>query len=85
MDNKIKLIKWLSTGAVLTGIALTNLNIFPLNILIHGAGAAGWTLARLFNQRQSLAYEFLLAAAYIRLWHHQLFSCLCRIGQIIYS
>ena len=36
--DKIKVIKWTSTAAVLTGIALTNLNIYPLNIMIHGAG-----------------------------------------------
>ena len=34
--DKIKLIKWTSTAAVLTGIALTNLNIYPVNIMIHG-------------------------------------------------
>ena len=30
----------------------------------------------LFNKGQSLANEFLLTAAYIRLWHHQLFLAL---------
>ena len=37
----IKPLKWISTVAVLTGIVLTNLNIFPLNIIIHGSGAFG--------------------------------------------
>ena len=60
MDNKIKLIKWLSTGAVLSGIALTNLNIFPLNILIHGAGAAGWTLAGYLARDRALLTNFCL-------------------------
>ena len=43
--KQIKLLKWASTVAVLTGIVLTNLNIFPLNIIIHGSGALGWTVA----------------------------------------
>ena len=60
MDNKIKLIKWLSTGAVLSGIALTNLNIFPMNILIHGAGAAGWTLAGYLTRDRALLTNFCL-------------------------
>ena len=55
MDNKIKLIKWLSTGAVLSGIALTN-----LNILIHGAGAAGWTLAGYLTRDRALLTNFCL-------------------------
>ena len=46
----------------------------------RGRGS-GLDIGRLFNQRQSLAYEFLFAAAYIRLWHHQLFFCLCRIAE----
>ena len=32
MEN-IKFLKWASTAAVLTGITLTNLNIFPLNMI----------------------------------------------------
>ena len=32
--KQIKLLKWASTVAVLTGIVLTNLNIFPLNIIM---------------------------------------------------
>ena len=52
----------------------------------NSRGRGSWLdIGRLFNQRQSVAHEFLLAAAYIRVWYHQLFSCLCRIGQIIYS
>ena len=59
MNNKIKLIKWLSRGG-LSGIALTNLNIFPLNILIHGAGAAGWTLAGYLTRDKALLTNFCL-------------------------
>ncbi|MFM1866237.1 MAG: hypothetical protein RIQ57_847, partial [Pseudomonadota bacterium] len=37
------MIKWISTTFVLTGILLTNLNIYPLNIYFHGVGVIGWT------------------------------------------
>jgi hypothetical protein len=46
-----KYLKWISTGFVLTGILLTNLNNYPLNIFIHGLGAIGWTFAGYFNDR----------------------------------
>ncbi len=35
-------LKWLSTVLILTGILLTNLNNYPINIFIHGLGAIGW-------------------------------------------
>jgi len=38
-------IKWFSTALVLSGILLTNLNIYPINIFLHGAGVLGWTYA----------------------------------------
>jgi hypothetical protein len=31
-----KYLKWISTALVLTGILLTNLNIYPINIYFHG-------------------------------------------------
>ena len=33
-----KYLKWISTALVLTGILLTNLNIYPINIYFHGLG-----------------------------------------------
>ena len=36
-------VKWFSTGLVLTGILLTNLNIYPLNLVFHFAGVVCWT------------------------------------------
>ena len=36
-------IKWFSTALVLSGILLTNLNIYPINIFLHGGGVLGWT------------------------------------------
>lgn len=58
--DKIKLIKWASTAAVLTGIALTNFNIYPVNIMIHGAGAAGWTVAGYLTKDRALLTNFCL-------------------------
>ena len=38
-------LKWGGTGFVLSGILLTNLNLYPLNIMVHGTGSLGWMLA----------------------------------------
>ena len=43
MFPSVKMVKWISTGLVLTGILLTNLNIYPINLLFHGLGVLGWT------------------------------------------
>ena len=56
--KQIKLLKWASTVAVLTGIVLTNLNIFPLNIIIHGSGALGWTIAGYLTKDRALLTNF---------------------------
>ena len=40
----INRLKWASTFFILVGILLTNLNIYPLNIFVHGIGAIGWTI-----------------------------------------
>ena len=60
MMNRIQILKWASTGAVLTGILLTNLNMFPLNIIIHGAGALGWTIAGYLTKDRALLVNFCL-------------------------
>ena len=39
-----KYLKWISTFLVLSGILLTNLNIYPLNIYFHGLGVIGLTI-----------------------------------------
>jgi len=51
-------IKWGSTILVLIGILLTNLNIYPLNIFIHGAGAVGWTIAGYLTSDRALLTNF---------------------------
>ena len=54
----VNYIKWISTFLVLTGILLTNLNIYPINIVIHGVGAIGWTLAGHLTSDRALLTNF---------------------------
>ena len=68
-----KYIKWISTTLVLTGILLTNLNIYPLNIFAHGLGAVGWTYAGFINKDKAIMTNFglqlpLFAIGYINLF-----------------
>ena len=48
---------------VLTGILLTNLNMYPINIMFHGAGVVGWTIAGFYQKikqfLQTLDYRYL--------------------------
>ena len=46
-----KYLKWISTALVLTGILLTNLNTYPINIYFHGLGVIGWTIAGFYIKR----------------------------------
>ena len=67
-----KYIKWISTALVLTGILLTNLNIYPLNIFSHGLGAVGWTISGIANKDKAIMTNFglqipLFAIGYINL------------------
>ena len=68
-----KYIKWISTALVLTGILLTNLNIYPLNIFLHGLGAVGWTYAGFINKDKAIMTNFglqspLFVIGYIKLF-----------------
>tara|TARA_B110000014_G_C20056678_1_gene550013 strand:- start:295 stop:510 length:216 start_codon:yes stop_codon:yes gene_type:complete len=54
----ISYIKWGSTFLVLTGILLTNLNIYPINIVIHGIGAVGWTIVGYMTSDKALLTNF---------------------------
>jgi len=73
MDFAKKYLKWISTAFVLSGILLTNLNIYPLNIFLHGMGALGWTFAGYVNKDKALMVNFgiqipLFALGYIKLF-----------------
>ena len=56
--SKIERIKWVSTFCVLSGILLTNLNIYPLNILLHATGAVGWTAAGYLAKDRAILTNF---------------------------
>ena len=54
----INRLKWASTFFILVGILLTNLNIYPLNIFIHGSGAIGWSLAGYLSSDKAILSNF---------------------------
>ena len=54
----IPVLKWTSTLFILFGILLTNLNIFPFNIFIHGIGAVGWTIAGIKMRDKAIVVNF---------------------------
>jgi hypothetical protein len=56
--DRLALLKWGGTGLVLTGILLTNLNIYPLNILIHGTGSLSWAVAGVVSKDRALMVNF---------------------------
>tara|TARA_B110000438_G_C15685227_1_gene594209 strand:+ start:424 stop:654 length:231 start_codon:yes stop_codon:yes gene_type:complete len=54
----LKQLKWLSTILILFGILLTNLNVYPLNIFLHGLGAIGWSIAGYMSKDRALMTNF---------------------------
>tara|TARA_B100000686_G_C16654087_1_gene897152 strand:+ start:580 stop:804 length:225 start_codon:yes stop_codon:yes gene_type:complete len=56
--NRLSNLKWLSTGLVLSGILLTNLNIYPFNIFLHSIGVVGWTFAGFISKDKPLLTNF---------------------------
>ena len=54
----ISYIKWGSTFLILSGILLTNLNLYPFNIFIHGAGALGWSIAGIMTSDRAILNNF---------------------------
>ena len=54
----IERIKWASTFCVLSGILLTNLNVYPLNIALHGTGAIGWTVVGYLAKDRAILTNF---------------------------
>ena len=51
-------LKWGSTFLILSGILLTNLNNYPLNIFIHGLGAIGLSIAGYLTKDKALLTNF---------------------------
>ena len=58
MDFIKKYLKWISTFFVLTGILLTNLNHYPINIFFHGAGVIGWSITGFFLKDKAILTNF---------------------------
>ena len=54
----MKNLKWIGTFFVLIGIILTNVNVFPLNIFIHGFGVIMWTLHGLLIKDNAVITNF---------------------------
>ena len=54
----INTIKWMSTFLVLAGMLLTNLNLYPFNIFIHGLGAVGWTFTGYMSSDRAIITNF---------------------------
>ncbi len=51
-------LKWISTGLVLVGILLTNLNTYPINIFFHGLGVVGWTISGIMHKDKAIITNF---------------------------
>ncbi len=56
--EKIEGLKWLGTAFILSGILMTNLNIYPLNIFLHGAGVVFWSTAGYITQDKPVLANF---------------------------
>ena len=55
-----KYLKWISTFLVLSGILLTNLNMYPVNIMFHGVGVVGWAIAGFLTKGKAIHTNFRL-------------------------
>lgn len=59
-------VEWVSTGILLTGVALTAWNIYPLNIWVSLVGNAGWLIIGIIWKKRSLiVIQIVLTALYI--------------------
>ena len=58
MNLNLNKLKWISTILVLSGILFTNLNIYPINILLHGIGVFGWTICGFFIKDKAIITNF---------------------------
>ena len=68
-----KYLKWISTFFVLTGILLTNLNIYPLNIFLHGTGVFGWTISGFILKEKAIITNFALQIPLFVIGYFKLF------------
>tara|TARA_A100001035_G_scaffold45695_1_gene32556 strand:+ start:1102 stop:1338 length:237 start_codon:yes stop_codon:yes gene_type:complete len=57
-ESQMSKIKWIGTIFVLIGILLTNANIYPLNIFIHGLGVIFWTVFGFMSKDKAVMTNF---------------------------
>ncbi len=67
-----KYLKWLSTVLVLTGILLTNLNYYPINIMCPGMGVDGSTIAGFISIDKAILTNFGLQIPLFMIGFHQI-------------
>ena len=56
--ERIEGMKWLGTALILSGILLTNLNIYPVNIFLHGSGVVCWSITGYVTQDKPVLANF---------------------------
>ena len=56
--ERVDVMKWLGTAFILSGIFMTNLNIYPLNIFLHGFGVVFWSIAGYITQDKPVLANF---------------------------
>jgi hypothetical protein len=47
-------IEWISTAVLITGVLLTSLNVYPLNLVFNFAGNLGWFVIGFLWRKYSL-------------------------------
>ena len=56
-------IKWVSSCFIIVAMALSSANVFPLNIIIHMCGVAGWlVVGMLWHDRALIVLNTILLA-----------------------
>ena len=56
--ERVEGMKWLGTAFILSGILMTNLNIYRLNIFLHGSGVIFWSIAGYVTQDKPVLANF---------------------------
>ena len=51
-------LKWIGTFFVLSGILMTNINVYPVNIFLHGFGVILWTFYGYTSKDKAILTNF---------------------------
>jgi len=73
MQKLYRYLEWLATGTLLTSIALTSFNVFPLNIYLSFTGnllwiAVAWYWRKWSLMTMSMVICSIYAVGMLRLW-----------------